>query len=281
MSLLSLHDRAALSEHFRRDPALHLFELGDLDDLLWPYTSWYTLGDGGPVALLYTVGEIPTLLGFADPAGPAGAASLESLVRAMLPVLPRRFFAHLSGAADRCLAPHYRPEHRQTLLRMVRSDPARTERHPDGPWRPEPLDRGDLADLLALFEAGYPGNWFDERMLDTGQYVGARLDGRLVAVAGVHVYAPDQGVAAIGNVTTHPSVRGRGAAGACVAALCRRLARSVDTIGLNVRTDNTTAVELYRRLGFTAVTEFTESVFSTAAPATPAPDAPAHSSAQR
>ncbi|GHI83278.1 GNAT family N-acetyltransferase [Streptomyces xanthophaeus] len=259
MTLRSLHDRSALADRFRRDPAMHLMELGDLDDLLWPHTSWYTVSQDGPVALLYAVGDIPTLLAFSRP-GEAGA--LEELTEALLPVLPRRFFGHLTGAAGKVLESAYAVQPHGTLLRMVLAEPDRAAQHPQGRWRPAVLDRTDLPELLALFEQAYPGNWFDRRMLDTGQYVGARHDGRLVAVAGVHVYSADYRVAAIGNVTTHPDVRGQGAAGACVAELCRRLGRTVDHIGLNVRADNATAVGLYRRLGFREVSEFTEATFT-------------------
>ncbi|MER5869543.1 GNAT family N-acetyltransferase [Streptomyces sp. NPDC002044] len=259
MTLRSLHDRSALADRFGRDPAMHLMELGDLDDLLWPHTSWYTVSDDGPVALLYAVGDIPTLLAFARP---GEAAGLEELAGALLPVLPRSFFGHLTGAAGKVLESAYAVRPHGTLLRMALTDPGRAALHADGPWRPAPLDRSDLPELLALFEQAYPGNWFDHRMLDTGQYVGVRQDGRLVAVAGVHVYSAAYRVAAIGNVAAHPGVRGRGAGGACVAELCRRLGRSVDHIGLNVRADNATAVGLYRRLGFSEVTEFAEATFT-------------------
>ncbi|MER8186029.1 GNAT family N-acetyltransferase [Kitasatospora sp. NPDC094015] len=259
MSLLSLHDRAALSDRFRRDPALHLFELGDLDDLLWPHTSWYTLGGDGPVALLYTVGAVPTLLASSRA---ERAAELEPLLEALLPVLPRRFLGHLPGRAAKLLEPAYAARSHGSMLRMELTDPARADRHPRGGWAPEPLGRADLPDLLALFARSYPGNWFDERMLDSGRYLGVRLDGRLVAVAGVHVYAPAQRVAALGNVTTDPQLRGRGAAGACVAELCRQLLTAVDHVGLNVRADNTTARTLYERLGFSVVTEFDETTFT-------------------
>ncbi|MET9610186.1 GNAT family N-acetyltransferase [Streptomyces sp. NPDC006512] len=259
MTLRSLHDRTALADRFGRDPAMHLMELGDLDDLLWPHTSWYTATDDGPVALLYAVGDIPTVLAFSRP---GDAAALEELAEALLPVLPRRFFGHLTGAVDKVLESAYAVQRHGTLLRMALTDPGLAAAHPDGPWRPAPLDRTDLPELLELFERAYPGNWFDHRMLDTGQYVGARRDGRLVAVAGVHVYSPAYRVAAIGNVATDPEVRGQGAGGACVAALCRQLSRTTDHIGLNVRADNATAIGLYRRLGFTEVTEFTEATYT-------------------
>ncbi|MFJ3876169.1 GNAT family N-acetyltransferase [Streptomyces sp. NPDC090077] len=262
MTLHSLHDRSALAARFDRDPAMHLMELGDLDDLLWPHTSWYTVSEDGPVALLYAVGDVPTLLGFSRP---EQGAALEELAGALLPVLPRRFFGHLTGNAVKVLESAYEVRTHGTLLRMALTDPGAAERHPAGAWRPAPLGRADLPELLELFARAYPGNWFDHRMLDTGQYVGAREDGRLVAVAGVHVHSPAYRVAAIGNVATHPDVRGRGAGGACVAELCRRLGQDagrIDHIGLNVRADNATAVGLYRRLGFTEVTEFTEATFT-------------------
>ncbi|MFD3722174.1 GNAT family N-acetyltransferase [Streptomyces sp. NPDC058674] len=266
MTLRSLHDRSALAARFGRDPAMHLMELGDLDDLLWPHTSWYTVSESGPVALVYAVGEIPTVLAFSRP-GEAG--ELEELAGALLPVLPRRFFGHVTGAVGKVLESAYAARSQAALLRMVLTDPGPAARHPGGPWRPAPLGRSDLPELLELFAQAYPGNWFDHRMLDTGQYVGARQEGRLVAVAGVHVHSAAYRVAAIGNVATHPGVRGRGAGGACVAELCRRLDGSVEHIGLNVRADNATAVGLYRRLGFREVTGFTEALY-TALPHAPA-----------
>ncbi|MCM1973493.1 GNAT family N-acetyltransferase [Streptomyces sp. G1] len=259
MILHSLHDRSDLAARFARDPAMNLMELGDLDDLPWPHTSWYTVSPDGPVALLYAVGAVPTLLGFTRP---GQAAALEELAEALLPVLPRRFLGHLTGNAAKVLESGYVAQSHSTLLRMALTEPDVADRYPAGPWQPAPLSRADLPELLELFEQAYPGNWFDDRMLDTGQYLGARQAGQLVAVAGVHVHSAPYRVAAIGNVTTHPRVRGQGAGGACVAALCRRLGETVDHIGLNVRADNATAVRLYRRLGFSEVTEFTEALFT-------------------
>ncbi|MFD0574246.1 GNAT family N-acetyltransferase [Kitasatospora gansuensis] len=191
MSLLSLHDKAVLAARFERDPALHQLELGDLDDLLWPHTTWYTLGDDGPVALLYGVGDPPTLLGLGLP---EEAADWRALTHALLPVLPRRILAHLSADSLQVLSTAYAVKRHGTLRRMALTDPARADRHPLGPWRPQPLGRAELPELTELFAASYPGNWFDDRMIDTGQYVGARDDdGSLVAVAGVHVYSPPTG----------------------------------------------------------------------------------------
>ncbi|MFD0788427.1 GNAT family N-acetyltransferase, partial [Micromonospora azadirachtae] len=144
-------------------------------------------------------------------------------------------------------------------LKMALTDPARLDRvTPVG----RPLSVADLPQLHALYAEAYPGNWFDPRMLRTGQYVGVHDGGALVAVAGVHVWSPAYRVAALGNVTTHPRVRGRGLGTAVVAALCHRLRDSVEHVTLNVRADNGTAVRLYERLGFTRVADYGEYILT-------------------
>ncbi|WP_319461310.1 GNAT family N-acetyltransferase [Micromonospora sp. RTP1Z1] len=250
MPIRAEHDRAALAELLSRDPVLHAYQLGDLDDFFWPYTSWFRRGD--QVALLYHGVALPTLLAFASP---ARAAELATLLTELAPVLPARLWAHLSPGLDEALADRFVIESAVGHHRMALTDPARlTRAAPAG----EVLGRGDLPQLLDLYSVAYPGNWFDPRMLDTGQYVGIREADELVAVAGVHVWSPTWRVAAVGNVTTHPRARGRGLAGAAVAALCARLRDSVDHVTLNVRADNPAALRLYGRLGFTRVADFVE-----------------------
>jgi ribosomal protein S18 acetylase RimI-like enzyme len=95
-------------------------------------------------------------------------------------------------------------------------------------------------------------------MLDTGQYLGARIDGRLCAVAGVHVFSEAYGVAALGNITTRPEHRGKGLAGLVTGVLCRRLRQRVDWIGLNVDAENVAAIACYRKLGFARVADYGE-----------------------
>ena len=99
-------------------------------------------------------------------------------------------------------------------------------------------------------------------MFEHGPYLGIRRGGELLAVAGVHIWSPSYRVAAIGNVATHPRARGGGLASVAVAALCRRLLATVDRIALNVKADNSAALALYTRLGFTPVAEYTELTFT-------------------
>ena len=46
MSLVCLHDKAVIEGFLRRNPLLHIYPLGDLDDFFWPHTTWYGLQDG-------------------------------------------------------------------------------------------------------------------------------------------------------------------------------------------------------------------------------------------
>ncbi|MFF5175688.1 GNAT family N-acetyltransferase [Micromonospora sp. NPDC000089] len=256
------HDRDALAALLRRDPVLHAYQLGDLDDFFWPYTSWFRRDD--QVALLYHAVTPPVLLAFANPADTPGLAAL---LADLAPMLPTRVYAHLSPGLLPVLtrwydvAPGGGAHHRMAL-----TDPDRLAAvAPAG----EVLDRADLPALRALYAVAYPGNWFDPRMLDTGRYVGIRDGGELVSVAGVHVWSPTYRVAALGNVTTHPRVRGRGHASAAVAALCARLRPHVDHVTLNVKADNTAAVRVYERLGFRRVAEFGEHLLTATRPARP------------
>ncbi|MET7471952.1 GNAT family N-acetyltransferase [Micromonospora sp. NPDC005599] len=243
------HDRAVLAGLLGRDPVLHAYQLGDLDDFFWPYTSWFRRGD--QVVLLYHGVELPTLLAFA---APDGVAELSALLVEAAPVLPARLWAHLSPGLEETVSRWFVVSEAAPHLRMALTDPgALASVAAVG----EPLGPADAAELAGLYAVAYPGNWFDARMLETGQYVGVRERGRLVAVAGVHVFSPRWRVAALGNVTTHPDVRGRGLGAGVVAALCARLRASVDHVTLNVRADNVAAVRLYERLGFTRVAGFT------------------------
>ncbi|MEH1168526.1 GNAT family N-acetyltransferase [Micromonospora sp. CPCC 205539] len=254
MPVRAEHDRGVLAELLGRDPVLHAYQLGDLDDFFWPYTSWFRRGE--QVVLLYHGVDPPTLLAFA---APADTASMAVLLAELAPVLPARLYAHLSPGLGEALGGSFRLEQAGRHHRMALTDPVRL-----GAVRPAGVVLGaaDLPALRRLYAQAYPGNWFDPRMLDTGQYVGVRAGGEVVAVAGVHVWSPTYRVAALGNVTTHPRVRGRGLGSAVVAALCARLGESVAHVALNVKADNVAAVRLYERLGFSRVADYDEATLT-------------------
>lgn len=252
MRAVSLHNKDEIEARLRHNPYLHLYALGDLDDFFWEYTTWYGLEHGGPPVLLYTGTAPPVLLALGD----ESFAQLRELLQLILPLLPRRFYAHLSGDLAEVLSEEYRinshgTHHKMGLTNTDLLDDVDTSEVVQ-------LEVSDVHDLEALYRKSYPDNWFDPRMLETNHYYGIRRGGELVSVTGVHVYSPSYKVAALGNVTTHPDWRGQRLGTRVSAALCRALLRTVNHIGLNVKADNTSAITCYKGLGFEKVASYEE-----------------------
>lgn len=254
--LVSLHSKEVIEAFARRNPYVHAYLLGDLDDFYWPQTTWYALEESTQarqLALLYAGCSMPTMLALAEP--PAG--EMHDLLRRLLPLLPRRFYAHLTPEVVSALEEHYQVRSHGLFWKMGLIDPSRLAAVDAS--RAEVLLAAETAEVERLYRAGYPGNWFVPRMLETGFYFGVREGGVLASVAGIHVFSPAHRVAALGNITTHPDFRGRGLATAVTAKLCQELLHAgVTHVGLNVRKDNASAVACYEKLGFQPVAEYGE-----------------------
>ena len=249
-----LHDRKRIERFLRRNPELHIYSLGDLDDFFWPYTTWYGRQEDGEltdVVLVYAGQALPTVVGLSE-----RPAAVRELMRDICPLLPERFHAHLSPGVEAVFERTHRIKPHGPHDRMALRDRSRV-RQIDGSAAAR-LGRRDLGELLRLYGESYPGNWFDARMLDTGQYFGLRVENRLISVAGVHVYSESYRIAAIGNVVTHPAHRNRGYGKLVMARLCQSLLEKVEHLGLNVKTDNTAAITCYRKLGFDTVASYAE-----------------------
>jgi len=95
-------------------------------------------------------------------------------------------------------------------------------------------------------------------MLETGQYFGIRKAGKLVIIAGIHVYSPQYGVAVLGNIATAPNDRSKGYGTIVTARVCQSLLQDAAHIGLNVTAGNAAAIRCYEKLGFEAVAEYGE-----------------------
>lgn len=250
-------DRQQILDFLSRDPFLHLYSIGDLDDFFWPHTRWFARSSEGRLEalfLLYTADvACPTLLAFEQSNTKAAILLLHDLV----PALPRRFRAHVSQPLTLPFRDLFRAAGGIPSLKM-RLERGRLVRPEVPSCEPVRLKAADAARVLDFYSRAYPENYFDPRMLETGHYLGIETRGKLVAVAGVHVYSARYRVAAIGNIATLPDVRRRGFATTLTHRLCSDLFESVDFIGLNVRRDNRAAVCCYERLGFETHCAFEE-----------------------
>jgi predicted GNAT family acetyltransferase len=241
-------DRAWLRERLLREPAVHLYELGDLDDFFWPHATYYARGDA--IALLYDPGDLPVLLALGDIVAHA------KLLAHLRDELPLRMYAHLSPGLVDALAPRFRSAlHRQCrkMTLVDRNIIAAVDTSDVVMLRPSECD-----EVVAFYAHAYPGNWFDPRMLETEQYFAVRERGEIVAAAGIHVYSATERVAALGNVAVAERARGRGLARRVTARVCASLLETVDHVGLNVRADNHVAIACYARLGFSVVAPYEE-----------------------
>ncbi len=248
MRVVCLHDKAELEGFLRQDIALNIYSLGDLDEFFWPFTQWYGLKSAGElkaVALLYGTDAPPVLLTLASP---QAKTELRALLTLLLPLLPRKVYAHLSLGLEDILETAFQLEsfgihHKMILANLTRFQDFLSP-------NTMPLTREHLAEVTSLYAVSYPENAFDPRMLETGQFSGIWEDNQLVSIAGIHVYSPGYRVAAVGNVTTHPQYRNRGYGKMVTATLILSLLEKVDYIGLNVKANNWAAIHSYQQLGF-------------------------------
>ena len=112
--------------------------------------------------------------------------------------------------------------------------------------------------LTKLYALG-GGDAFDPTQLETCTFYGVLINDQLVAVAGTHLVSPTHGVAAVGNVFTHPDHRGRGYGSAATSAVIAELyQRGIRDIILNVGQENRAAIRVYERLGFQCHCPFLE-----------------------
>lgn len=250
-----LTDKTIIESFLRRNAPLHLYELGDLDDFFFPFTTWYghkINREIKAVALLYKGTELPVLLALDEP----GSPFMKELLNQLVNELPDRFYCHLTPGLEEILKEKFRLESHGTHHKMVLSQPDKLKNIDT--TGAVPLGVSDKEEILEFYTSSYPDNWFDERMLETGQYFGLRREGRLAAIAGIHVYSPQYKAAALGNIATLPELRGQGLGTAVTAALCQNLLKTADVIGLNVKADNAGAIRCYQKIGFEYCGEYGE-----------------------
>lgn len=186
-------------------------------------------------------------------------------------------FAHGTGsireAIDRVSWPVHLQVQRHALEEIKRYATVTGEKHmlrmawqrrdlpaPSGTVR---LAEADAPALVRLYHdgesTGESPDFFYPAMLAHGVFFGMFEGDEIVAAAGTHLVARDEGAAAIGNVYVRRDRRDRGLGKVMTAAVLNEL-RGVETIGLNVRADNAAAIRVYESLGFVRHCEFREAL---------------------
>ncbi|HRQ64140.1 MAG TPA: GNAT family N-acetyltransferase [Xanthomonadaceae bacterium] len=111
----------------------------------------------------------------------------------------------------------------------------------------ETLNEADVPEMLALARLTEPGP-FLARTHTMGAFLGMRVGGRLVAMAGERMRFP--GYTEVSGVCTHPDFRGHGMARRLSAAVAAAIEARGDRPFLHAWATNHAAIALYESLGF-------------------------------
>lgn len=109
------------------------------------------------------------------------------------------------------------------------------------------LGVGDVPEMLDLIARTQPGP-FMSRTVELGGYLGFRVDGNLVAMAGRRMHPP--GWVEISAVCTDHAFQGKGLGARLVKAVAAAIRAEGDVPFLHVSETNENAIRLYEKLGF-------------------------------
>ena len=235
-----------------RDRAWAAYAIGDLSPEFAANCSWHAPDDESPALLLLYRGFDPPIV-FAMGA----AVHLATLVREIdAPTVS----LHVRPDAIAAISPAYRPTHTRTMWRMVAEPAAFRPVVTDGVVA---LGESDLEAVNTLYDDGRQNDegptFFQPWMLRQGTFRGVREGPDLIAVAGTHLFSPELGVCAVGNVYTRRDRRRQGLGSRVTSAVVHHaLSHAISTIVLNVGQGNEAARRVYEQLGFHCHCEFLE-----------------------
>ncbi len=250
-------DKKALYKRFSKDVFQFAYHIGDLDDFFFPYCTWFALYDERileEVILLYSGLSVPTILVFGS------QTNMPLLIHGIITCLPNRFYCHYQKEFEPYFKERYRINTLGTHLKMKYggslSNLSISETISHFLFKEE-----DKNEIIEFYEEAYPDGYFEPYMLQTGKYYGIKVNNEIKSVAGVHVYSEKRRIAVLGNVATHPSMRGKGLAKSCIIKLLQSFNGKIDHIGLNVKENNYPALRLYQNLGFNIHSSYEEGFF--------------------
>jgi predicted GNAT family acetyltransferase len=111
---------------------------------------------------------------------------------------------------------------------------------------PVTLGADDVPDMIALTDLTKPGP-FSARTHELGMFLGIRIDGQLVAMAGERMKPANY--TEMTAICVHPSHRGRGYGQILLAEISRQISARGEIPFLHVFSNNHSAIALYRRQG--------------------------------
>lgn len=248
MQVKIMHNNSKVYEFLKnRTRYNYIYQFNDLSPKEWKNIICYGLFDHSElkeIAMLIINYEIPILL----------AASFENaqynteLLKRIRNFLPAKFYTHIDRETLENVFPKNNISELEEYMNMGLCDYDTLNKK----YKNEAVRLGfkDLNDIKELILASYPEAWVDDNLVKLNENFGIYADGKLISFAGIHAYSEEFQVAAVAHVTTHPDYRKRGYAKKVVAALSSSLKNNIKFIGLNVKINNSPAINCYKKLGF-------------------------------
>jgi predicted GNAT family acetyltransferase len=121
------------------------------------------------------------------------------------------------------------------------------ELFPESNMQIQILTEADIPEMLTLTKLTKPGP-FEKRTIELGTYLGIRVEGNLVAMAGERLHLKEY--TEVSAVCTHPDFQGKGYAGELIKAVANQIMRRGEIPFLHAWIDNVGAIRVYEKLGF-------------------------------
>ncbi len=231
----------------------YIYQFSNLTEKEWQNVICFGLFDNSElkeIAMLNTNYGIPVLI----------AASFENpkyniqLIRSIKKFLPAKFYTHINREVLEEVFSQNKITELEEYVNMgiCNSDLIKTTDDNEVTR----LGFDDLKNIKELISVSYPGAWLDDELVKFNENFGIFHDRKLISFAGIHAFSEEYEVAAVAHVTTHPEYRKRGYGEKVVNALVTSLKNRIKFIGLNVKVDNTPAINCYKKLGFNEYGKF-------------------------
>jgi ribosomal protein S18 acetylase RimI-like enzyme len=241
-----IHNRQAAYEFLKNKCRYdYLYQFYDLEEKNWENVICYGLFDDGEIKQIAIIAinyGIPVLI----------AASYQDieyniiLLRQIKKFLPTQFYTHIDKETLNTVFREDKISELQEYMNMGYEEMVDVELK-DSALR---IGYKQLVDIKDLLSQSYPEAWLDDELVKLNRNFGIYNGDKLVSFAGIHAYSDEYQVAAVAHVTTHPDYRRMGYGEIVVSSLIKDLKNDIKYIGLNVKTDNYTAINCYKNLGF-------------------------------
>lgn len=248
MEVRIVHDASTVYEFLKTKTRYnYIYQFNNLSPNVWKYVVCYGLFEGDQlkeIAMMMMNCDIPVLL----------SASFDNqdysnvLISKLKPFLPAKFYTHMDKSTLEKVFSQNNIVDLEDYINMGLCDHhVLNNKQASEEVR---LGSEDLAAIEELISVSHPEAWLDAELVSLNENFGIYLGEKLISFAGIHAYSEQYDVAAVAHVTTHPEFRRRGYAEKTVAALSKSLSRRIKFIGLNVKINNSQAVNCYRKLGY-------------------------------